>query len=73
MKALKVAAIGLAIALAPAAANAADIKVVTSVGVDFGSTSFAAIRGRSEHRLKLNYRTAVPLKRQITPARPSTW
>jgi molybdate transport system substrate-binding protein len=66
MKALKVAAIGLAIALSPAAANAAEIKVVSSVGVRLALDKLAPqFEGASEHKLKLNYGTAVPLKRQI--------
>jgi molybdate transport system substrate-binding protein len=66
MKALKVAAIGLAFMFAPTVANAAEIKVVSSVGVKLALDKLAPqFEGANEHKLKLNYGTAVPLKRQI--------
>jgi molybdate transport system substrate-binding protein len=66
MKALKVAAIGLALMFAPTVANAAEIKVVSSVGVKLALDKLAPqFEGANEHKLKLNYGTAVPLKRQI--------
>jgi molybdate transport system substrate-binding protein len=51
---------------APTVANAAEIKVVSSVGVKLALDKLAPqFEGANEHKLKLNYGTAVPLKRQI--------
>jgi molybdate transport system substrate-binding protein len=64
---VKAAAIGLAIVLAPAAAAiAAEIKVVSSVGVKAVLEDLVGPFERaSEHKVKLTFGTAVPLKRQI--------
>jgi len=60
-----VAAVGLAVALA-ASADAAEIKVITSVGVKAILEELAPQFERaSEHKVKITYGTAVPLKRQI--------
>lgn len=64
---VKAAAIGLAIVLAPAAgANAAEIKVISSVGVKAVLEDLVgAFERASEHKVKAVFGTAVPLKRQI--------
>jgi molybdate transport system substrate-binding protein len=65
MKSLTVAALGLVIALA-SSADAAEIKVVSSVGVKLALDKLAPqFEGASAHKLNLNYGTAVPLGRQI--------
>lgn len=65
MKSLKLAAIGLAVALA-SAANAAEIKVVSSVGMKLALEQLVPqFEKASEHKLKMNYGTSVPLSRQI--------
>ena len=60
------AAIGLAVMLAPVAAGAAEIKVISSVGV---KAALEEIKPQFEratgHKLNITYGTAVPLKRQI--------
>src|SRR5262245_61795928 len=64
MKGLKVA-IGLMIALA-SSADAAQIKVVSSVGVKLALDKLEPkFEAASAHKLNLNYGTAVPLGRQI--------
>ena len=64
---VKAAAIGLAMMLAPGvAAIAAEIKVITSVGVKAILEELGPQFERaSEHKLKITFGTAVPLKRQI--------
>lgn len=59
--------IGLAIMLAPSvAADAAEIKVVSSVGVKTALEALAPqFEKATENKLKMTYGTAVPLKRQI--------
>jgi molybdate transport system substrate-binding protein len=63
---LKFALLGLAAILTPAMANAAEIKVISSVGV---KTALEQIKPHfertTEHKLAITYGTAVPLKRQI--------
>ncbi len=60
------AAIGLAVMLAPVAADAAEIKVIASVGVKAALEDLKAQFERaSNHKLNITYGTAVPLKRQI--------
>ncbi len=63
---LKVAVIGLAALLAPMIASAAEIKVISSVGVkavlDELRPQFERTTG---HTLAITFGTAVPLKRQI--------
>jgi len=64
--AAKSAAIGFAALLAAGAASAAEIKVITSVGVKAILEELApAFERTSGHKLKITYGTAVPLKRQI--------
>src|SRR5262245_32197659 len=61
-----IAAIALTIALAPGSAAAAEIKVISSVGVKTVLEELAPQFERtSEHKLKITFGTAVPLKRQI--------
>jgi molybdate transport system substrate-binding protein len=62
-----IAAIGFAAVLvAAAAADAAEIKVITSVGVKAILEELAPQFERaSEHKLQITFGTAVPLKRQI--------
>jgi len=63
---LKVAVLGLAATLAAAAANAAEIKVISSVGVKAALEQLKPhFEGATEHKLVITYGTAVPLKRQI--------
>lgn len=63
---LKIAALGLAATLATAAANAAEIKVISSVGVKAALEELKPHFERAtEHKLAITYGTAVPLKRQI--------
>jgi molybdate transport system substrate-binding protein len=58
--------IGIVTWLAAGAANAAEIKVVASVGVRAVLTDLApAFERASGHKLSIIYGTAVPLKRQI--------
>jgi molybdate transport system substrate-binding protein len=65
-QALKIAAIGFAALLTAGAASAAEIKVITSVGVKAILEELApAFERTSGHKLKITYGTAVPLKRQI--------
>ena len=60
------AAIGLAVMLAPAAAGAAEIKVISSVGVKGALEELKPQFERATgHKLNITYGTAVPLKRQI--------
>lgn len=61
------AAVGVAVTLTPlSAVNAADIKVISSVGVRAVLQELAPQFERaSSHRLALTFGTAVPLKRQI--------
>jgi molybdate transport system substrate-binding protein len=64
--ALFAAAVGLATALASAAAGAAEIKVISSVGVKGALEELKPQFERAtEHKLNIVYGTAVPLKRQI--------
>src|SRR5712692_11966615 len=64
--AVKSVAIGLAALLATGAARAAEIKVITSVGVKAILEELApAFERSSQHKLNITYGTAVPLKRQI--------
>jgi len=64
-RATMLAAIGLA-ALLTASAQAADIKVITSVGVKAILDDLAPQFERAtERKLKITFGTAVPLKRQI--------
>jgi molybdate transport system substrate-binding protein len=59
-------ALGLAVAFGAASANAAEIKVITSVGVRAILEELAPQFERaSEHKLNITFGTAVPLKRQI--------
>jgi molybdate transport system substrate-binding protein len=61
---LKIAAIGLAM-LAPAA-NAAELKVISSVGLRAALEELKPQFERAtEHKLTITFGTAVPLKRQI--------
>jgi molybdate transport system substrate-binding protein len=61
-----VAATALAITLAPGLGVAAEIKVISSVGVKTVLEELAPQFERaSEHKLKITFGTAVPLKRQI--------
>jgi molybdate transport system substrate-binding protein len=63
---VKSAAIGFAALFAAGAASAAEIKVISSVGVKAILEELApAFERASNHKLKINYGTAVPLKRQI--------
>jgi molybdate transport system substrate-binding protein len=64
---MRAAAVALAAMLAPAAAaNAAEIKVISSVGVKAVLEDLVArFEQGSEHRVKTLFGTAVPLKRQI--------
>ena len=66
-KPMTTAAIGLAMILAAGtAADAAEIKVITSVGVKAILEELAPQFERaSEHKLNITFGTAVPLKRQI--------
>jgi len=60
------AAIGLALLTHGAAADAAEIKVIASVGVKAVLEELAPQFERAgEHKVKINFGTAVPLKRQI--------
>jgi molybdate transport system substrate-binding protein len=64
--AIVAATIGIAVMLAPGAANAAEIKVVASNGVKAALEALAPLFERSsEHKLKMSFGTAVPLKREI--------
>jgi molybdate transport system substrate-binding protein len=64
--AIVAATIGIAVMLAPGAANAAEIKVVASNGVKAALEALAPLFERSsEHKLKMTFGTAVPLKREI--------
>lgn len=64
--AMSAAAIGLAVALAPAVAGAAEIKVISSVGVKGALEELQPkFEGSTGHKLNITYGTAVPLKRQI--------
>jgi molybdate transport system substrate-binding protein len=66
LSSLKIAAIGLAASLAAATADAAEIKVITSVGVKAALEQLKPHFERTtEHKLAITYGTAVPLKRQI--------
>jgi molybdate transport system substrate-binding protein len=61
-----VAATVLAITLAPGLGAAAEIKVISSVGVKTVLEELAPQFERaSEHEVKISFGTAVPLKRQI--------
>jgi molybdate transport system substrate-binding protein len=61
-----VAATVLAITLAPGLGAAAEIKVISSVGVKTVLEELAPQFERaSEHKVKITFGTAVPLKRQI--------
>jgi len=63
---MKFASIGFVAWLAAGAANAAEIKVIASVGVRAVLTDLApAFERASGHKLSIVYGTAVPLKRQI--------
>jgi molybdate transport system substrate-binding protein len=63
---VKIAALGLAAVLATAAANAAEIKVISSIGVKAALEELKPHFERAtEHKLAITYGTAVPLKRQI--------
>ena len=65
MTILKAAIVGLAVSFAPIA-DAADIKVVSSVGVKLALDKLAPqFESASGHKLKITYGTSVPLKRQI--------
>jgi molybdate transport system substrate-binding protein len=64
--AVKSTAIGFAALLAAGAASAAEIKVITSVGVKAILEELApAFERTSGHKLNITYGVAVPLKRQI--------
>ena len=66
MNTVKAAAIGLAIALAPAIANAAEIKVVSSNAIKSALEELApAFEKSSEHKLVFHWGAAVPLKAEI--------
>jgi len=63
---LKFAVVGLSAILAVSTANAAEIKVISSVGVKSALEQLKPQFERAtEHRLAITYGTAVPLKRQI--------
>jgi len=63
---VKYLSIGIVTWLASGAANAAEIKVIASVGVRAVLTDLApAFERASGHKLSIVYGTAVPLKRQI--------
>ena len=63
---LKYVSLGIAAWLAAGAANAAEIKVIASVGVRAVLNELApAFERATGHKLSLVYGTAVPLKRQI--------
>jgi len=63
---MKFASIGFVAWLAAGAANAAEIKVIASVGVRAVLTDLApAFERASGHKVSIVYGTAVPLKRQI--------
>jgi molybdate transport system substrate-binding protein len=63
---VKYVSIGIVALLAAGAAEAAEIKVVASVGVRAVLTDLApAFERASGHKLSIVYGTAVPLKRQI--------
>ncbi|HEX3115795.1 MAG TPA: substrate-binding domain-containing protein, partial [Bradyrhizobium sp.] len=63
---MKFASIGIVAWLATGVANAAEIKVIASVGVRAVLTDLApAFERASGHKLSIVYGTAVPLKRQI--------
>ncbi len=65
MRILKSVAIALVISL-PTVANAAEIKVVSSVGVKFALDKLAPqFESANGHKLVISYGTAVPLKRQL--------
>jgi molybdate transport system substrate-binding protein len=71
MTILKAAIVGLAVSLAPVA-DAADIKVVSSVGVKLALEKLAPqFESASGHKLKITYGTSVPLKRQIDAGQES--
>src|SRR5262245_60506263 len=64
--AVKSTAIGFAALLAASGASAAEIKVITSVGVKAILEELApAFERTSGHKLNIIYGVAVPLKRQI--------
>jgi molybdate transport system substrate-binding protein len=64
--AVKSTAIGLVALLAAGAASAAEIKVITSVGVKAILEELVpAFERTSGHKLNITYGVAVPLKRQI--------
>jgi ABC-type molybdate transport system substrate-binding protein len=64
--AVKSTAIGFAALLAAGAASAAEIKVITSVGVKAILEELVpAFERTSGHKLNITYGVAVPLKRQI--------
>ncbi len=61
---VKFAAIGIAAFFAAGAASAAEIKVITSVGVKAILEELdPAFERTSGHKLKITFGTAVPLKR----------
>ncbi len=63
---VKYVSIGIVTLLAAGAANAAEIKVIASVGVRAVLTDLApAFERTSGHKLSIIYGTAIPLKRQI--------
>jgi molybdate transport system substrate-binding protein len=63
---LKIAMIGLAAMLVPTAADAAEIKLISSVGMRAVLNELKPQFERaSEHTLAITFGTAVPLKRQI--------
>jgi molybdate transport system substrate-binding protein len=62
----KFAVFGLAAILMPAIANAAEIKIISSVGVRAALEELKPHFERTtEHKLAITYGTAVPLKRRI--------
>lgn len=63
---VKYVSIGIVILLAAGAANAAEIKVIASVGVRAVLTDLApAFERTTGHKLSIIYGTAIPLKRHI--------
>jgi molybdate transport system substrate-binding protein len=66
MKRVDIVAIAFASLFACGTSNAEDIKVLSSVGVKLALDKLAPeFEKASEHKLKITYGTAVPLKRQI--------